>query len=248
MNCFSFPFLFIVYFLLIKYPITGYAQENNPERKVNYHELYKSVQEEYGFDQVLVNGIFYEDYYRNAIGHPFFLENQFYTGTLVFRNKRYENIKMKYDIYEQQLVIYYVLFNSNVWVILPNDFISEFSLNGKTFRKYSFGEENSEFYQVIYDSKNLKCLYSWTKSRTDSYHQRTYNSYKFSDSKMKSYLFLDNALNEFYNNNSFVKIFPQAFQDRIKKYIKSNKIKVRVNDEQTTKLLIYCNELISAGE
>lgn len=43
---------------LLKPCLYSYAQEHSPDAKDGYlNELYKSVVNEYGFDQVLVNGI-----------------------------------------------------------------------------------------------------------------------------------------------------------------------------------------------
>jgi hypothetical protein len=230
---------------LLNLCLSSYAQEHAPDAKADYwNELYKSVVNEYGFDQVLVNGIFYEDDLLGKIGHPFLFENRFYQGTLIFRGNEYKGIEMKYDIYDQQLLIYVTQNYSNAWIIPPNAFISAFSFDGKAFVKYTLKGE-PKFYQVVFDSEKLKCLYYWLKSRYDSDHERKFYSYGFTESARKSYLLLNDILLEYKNNSSFVRLFPQEIKYQIERYIKSNRIKVnKCDDSVVQKLIIYCNSLL----
>ena len=230
---------------LLNLCLSSYAQEHAPDAKADYwNELYKSVVNEYGFDQVLVNGICYEDEYLGSVGHPFLFEDQFYKGTLIYREREYLGLDIKYDIYKQQVILYIRQNNSIAWIIPPNDFISAFSLGDKLFVKHTF-EGVPGFYQVIFDTEELKCLYYWSKLRYDSDHKRYYNSYRFTDSEKKTYLIVDDVLKKYNDNRSFVRLFPQESQVRIKQYIKNNKIKVaKSSDVEIEKLVTYCKTLL----
>ena len=230
---------------LLNLCLSSYAQEHAPNAKTDFwNELYKSVVDEYGFDQVLVNGICYEDEYLGTMGYPFLFEDQFYKGTLIYREREYQGLDIKYDIYKQQVVLYIRQNNSIAWIIPPNDFISAFSLGDKLFVKQTFGGI-PRFYQMIFGTEELKCLYYWSKLRYDSDHKRYYNSYRFTDSERETYLFADDVLKKYSNNRSFVRLFPQEIQVRIKKYIKYNKIKVaKGSDAEIEKLLKYCKSLL----
>jgi hypothetical protein len=221
------------------------AQEHAPNAKADYwNELYKSVVNEYGFDQVLVNGICYEDEYPGSVGHPFLFEDQFYKGTLIFREREYHGLDIKYDIYKQQVILYIRQNNSTAWIIPSNDFVSAFSLDDKWFVKYTFGGVPG-FYQMIFNTKELKCLYYWSKLRYDSNHKVYYNSYRFTDSERKTYLVVDDVLKRYFDNRSFVRLFPEESQVRIKQYIKNYKIKVaKSSDVVMEKLITYCKTLI----
>ncbi len=133
---------------LLNLCLSAYAQEYAPDAGADFrNELYKSVDNEYGIDQVLVNGICYEDEYLGTVGHPFLFENQFYKGTLTYREREYQGLDIKYDIYKQQVILYIRQNNSIAWIIPPNDFISAFSLGDKLFVKHTF-EGVPGFYQV----------------------------------------------------------------------------------------------------
>lgn len=83
----------------------GYSQTPAGEVQNDYQAIYNSVKEQFGIDPLLMNGIYYENPYYNAKGHPFLGDGEFYLGSVNFRNKKYENVNLKYDIYNQQLII-----------------------------------------------------------------------------------------------------------------------------------------------
>ena len=101
---------------------------------------------------------------------------------------------MKYDIYEQKMLINYQFNDKQLNILLLNEFISEFSFNGKMFGFFSFSEMKPAFFQVIAGGNDLKCLYHWYKERRESYHNRTYSSYEFAGSIKKCYLLMQDKL------------------------------------------------------
>jgi hypothetical protein len=222
--------------------LSSNAQEQT-NTKAYWNALYQSVVNIYGFDQVLVNGIGYEDEYRGTEGNPFLYE-QLNKGSLVFREREYQGVDIKYDIYKQRVILYIQQNNSNTWIIPPNDFISAFHIGDQLFVKYSFQGE-PRFYQVIFDTEELKCLYYWSKLRYDSDHNIDYNSSRFTDSERETYLFTGGVLKKYSENRSFVGLFPKESRVRIKQYIENNKIKVaNCSDAEMKKLVTYCKTLL----
>jgi hypothetical protein len=230
-------FVFILYF-------SDFAQEKTYEANIDYAKLYKSVLNEYGFDQVLVNGILYEDLYWRRVGHQFLLDDQFYKGNLKLNGKLYKDIEMKYDIYDQQLIINVKQNNSIASVVPSIDFVSNFSFGGKSFSKYSFSDVPG-YYQVVFESEKMKCLYFWFKEKHDS-NKINYSGFnEFTESEKKNYLILNGALKKYKNNGSFTDLFSNKIRAQIRKYIRSNNLDVaKSSDESIMKLLTYCNSLL----
>jgi hypothetical protein len=142
------------------------------------------------------------------------------------------------------VILYVTQNNSNAWIIPPNDFISAFSLGDKLFVKHTFRGVPG-FYQVVFDTEELKCLYYWSKLRFDSDQKGYYNSFRFTDSDRKTYLVVDKVLEKYSYNRSFIRLFPQKSQMQIKQYIKNNKIKVaKSSDVEIEKLVTYCKTLL----
>jgi hypothetical protein len=221
-----------------------FAQEQSHDARTDYNKLYKSVIDEYGFDQVLVNGFLYEDKYVKKIGHQFLLQDQLYNGTLVYRGEVYKGIEMKYDIYDQQLVLNIKNNNSIEWIVPHNDFISAFSLGDIFFSKYNFGGV-TRFYQLVNDTGKVKCLYYWFKQKYDSTNIIYMGFSEFTDSEKENYLLLDGSLKKFKNNRSFTELFPNEIKARVRGYIRNNHINVaKSSDEKIKELLTYCNSLL----
>lgn len=237
--------LSISYLILSLFSFAGNAQRQRSGLGNLYEGLYESIQETYGFDQELVNGIFFMNRYLKALGHPFLWEDQFVNGSLVYHNKVYDDIMMKYDIYEQNLLINYHFNDKQITFLVVDEFVSEFSFNDKLFRYFSFHDLEPAFFQVISGGDELKCLYHWYKERRESFHNRTFSSFEFSESSKRSYLLIQDKLIPFRNNRIFMKSFPLEVQNQIRKFIRSNKIKVRTCDDSSMlKLMNYCNTFV----
>jgi hypothetical protein len=238
---------FLVFFLLLLsfHPLV-FAQARFNTNSIDYNELYIFIVNEYGFDQVLANGIYYEDNYWKKVGHQFFREEKLYKGSLMYRGKEYKGMEMKYDIYNQQLIIYLNHDDIKVAIVTPNDFVSSFSLDDKFFIKDNFQGE-PKFYQVVYDSEKIKCMYYWYKemNETDNGGNSTYYYSEFTDSRKRNYLKLNGSVERYTYNRSFTELFPQEIKARVRQYIKTNHIKVaKSSDEKMTVLLTYCNSLL----
>jgi hypothetical protein len=232
--------------LVLSFHSSVLVQAQSPDDSTDYNKLYKSITDEYGFDQVLVNGIYYEDKYGKKRGHEFFQEDRLYTGNLSYRGKEYKGIEMKYDICNQQLILYLKYNDKTVTVVPPNDFISSFNLGDKIFTGYDFQGE-PKFFQVVFDTKKLKCLYYWSKQihKTSDGGNSTSYYYEFTDDEKKNYLKLNGLYETYINNRSFTELFPHEIKALVRAYIKTNHINVaKSNDENMTKLLTYCNSLL----
>jgi hypothetical protein len=241
-NLMKYLLVFSLFVLSISLSLS--AQDQSHDSRTDYKKLYKSVIDEYGFDQVLDNGFLYKEKYLKKIGHQFLLQDQFYNGTLVFRGEVYKGVELKYDIYDQQLVLI-IKNNNSIELIVPhNDFISAFSLGDKFFSKYNFQGE-SRFYQVVYDTEKVKCLYYWFKQEYDSNNIIYLGFNEFTDSEKESYLIMDGSLKKYKNNRSFTKLFPNEIKARVRGYIRINYINVaKSSDEKIKELLTYCNSLL----
>ena len=197
----------------------------------------------YGADYNLVNGIRYLNLYPTAEGHPFLGEDRFYKGTIVINKKVYQDVELKYDICNQEIILQYSYFEGSTDnIILTGEFVEEFELEGRLFRKYAFPETVPRFYQVV-DKGNINCLYYWKKDLLKGSSVHTF--YKYSPEKKVSYLLIDDKLNPFKGRKSFVELFPSKYQKEIRLYLRSNNIWIRDANELTIQqLLIHCNKLV----
>lgn len=225
--------------------------QTQPDRgQADFDQLYEFILDKYGFDQVLVNGVVYADKYWKKQGHQFLGEDRPYTGNLFFRGKEYKGLEMKYDICNQQLIVFLRTSSIQQGIIPPDDFISAFTLEGRSFSKMEFQGE-PRYYQVVFDSDNLKCLYHWSKETMETAGSENYKyfHYEFSDDKKKSFLNINGSFGPYKRNSSFIDLFPEDIRPGIRHFMKENRIKVtRCNDEGMIELMTYCSTLLKKTE
>ena len=197
----------------------------------------------YGPDYNLINGRRYVNLYIIADGHPFLGDNSFYRGNIIINNKSYKDLEIKYDIYNQEILLQYTYFTGNTdLIILVEKFIDGFELDGRSFRKYNFPETGPRFYQVV-SHGNIFCLYYWKKVLIKGLS--THSFFAYSPEKHLSYLVIDNKIYPFKGRKSFIKLLPQQYSKEIILYLRSNKLWIRnASDTQIRQLMDFCNELI----
>ena len=188
----------------------------------------------------MINGVKYLYLYSDIEGYPFFGEDQFYTGSLVIANREYQDVYLKYDLYNQNMILQYSPFSGGTdQILLRNEDIHEFKIDGKLFRKYSFPETGTRFYQVVTPGK-IYCLYYWAKVLNYS----TLSSYYFTPQKKVSYIVKNGKPYRYKSKKQFRKLFPVQHQKEIKQFIRKNKIRLKnESDGNMRRLLEFCNQL-----
>jgi hypothetical protein len=211
------------------------------EKKVD--ELGEYFKEQYGPDQLLINGISYYNLHIYVTGHKFLGEDEFRSGKLLIENREYNELLLKYDLYNQQIILQST-YGNQIYneIIISNSRIREFELDGKVFRKCYPEEKDNLFCQII-ETEDLACCYHWTKSFiplvTDKYNQG-----EFHIEQKDSYVLWNSNYYKFKGAKSFSKIFPEH-QSTILKHIRKNKIKIKkATDSEMEELLKQCNKIL----
>ncbi|GAH52909.1 unnamed protein product [marine sediment metagenome] len=75
-----------------------------------FNEWKEFFDQSYGADYELVNGVKYEYLFFISSGHPFLGEDRFYTGYAVINGRQYPDLKIKYDIYIQRIILNHTFF------------------------------------------------------------------------------------------------------------------------------------------
>lgn len=229
---------FFITILILSVYAYGNAQPAVSDRDVLLMEILEASKSNSGVNPLLQNGVFYENRYMTATGHPFFLDDTYRAGFISFRNSRYDGVRLKYDIFTQQVIISHEQEGLVLQNYLSNEFIDSFSIDGKKFEKIAIEEGNPGFYQSVFEESELACYYQWFKTRTESHEAGTYKTYVFSDDKLKRYLIIDEVRTRYRNNRSFVKAFPKGTGKQIRAYLKEHGIKVDQADDQNMQSLL----------
>jgi hypothetical protein len=205
--------------------------QNNLAKK--FEQINRLTDERFSSSGLLLNGVYFDDPYRDARGHPYLYGEDFLPGSVVFKGRFYPAILLRYDIVDQLVMIDHQNPEYQLITIIPNEFISEFYLRESHFKRLSLGHDVPQLYQVIYEGNIIKNYLEWHKSRSKSYHLKTRLSYAFGESKSRRLLVIEEEVYQYRSNRTFLKPFPDEIKTSLKTYLRSNKIRVNKTDDST---------------
>ena len=234
----------LIIFLLAAFPLTLPAQTFADQINPGLEEM---ISERYGPNQHLINGIEYVNLHLRSNGHKFLGEDKYNAGTIVLDNKRYHGVLLKYDIFNQHVLLLIThRSGGNKQIILNNLRINNFMIDDKTFYKYSFPGNGTRFYQVL-GSNEMACFYHFRKEEISKPVDNNTLA-EFTDEKKRCYLYRNGNLTEFRGNRSFIRIFP-GHEPEVKVYLRQNRLRVRkLNDPQMIRLIRYCQSLTKSPD
>jgi hypothetical protein len=195
----------------------------------------------YRLDQKLISGIQYYNKYPGALGNEFFDSEEFIRGRLVINGLEYNDVDIRYDIYNQRINLRFK-YNSSAMntVIIERYKIDEFNLGDMIFRKHYFPETDTALFQIVTEGK-ISCLYYWYKNLTLQTSKR--NVYEYSEPRRKNFLLFNSELHRYKGKQSFIKLFAKN-RSEVRKYLRQNQIRLRdVTDREMGKLIEYCISL-----
>jgi hypothetical protein len=183
--------------------------------------LNRRTQIEYPF----IVGYNYTPVTNSESNHPYFKENKWVRGTLLYQGILYKVEGLKYDIEIDKLIyLMYGIDNSMNCVALDENFICEFCILNSTFRYYT-GLKNDTgrklkagYYEVVYDGK-LKFLARNEKSETMNDFNSTTDLYLLKDGTLTGISSLAKLISQLKDK-----------EKTIKEFVKVNSLKFNKSD------------------
>jgi hypothetical protein len=203
------------------------AQETPVSDSIIYTMAFDAL---FGTDQNLINGRKYTPAYPLAPGHPYLDEKDFFNGTVTINGILYSEVKLKYNIHEQRIILEYITQTGGIkHLVLNSHLIDQFTLSDKLFKKVEINGQQPSFYQVIVVD-DLSLFYLWKKKLVlNSGSASSY--YKYSDQNRTSYLFDGENFHEFRNSKTFYSIIPSEIAKEMKMYIRKNRIDIKTAED-----------------
>ncbi len=228
-------FCLILVLLLSNYGLN--AQVDSSEQLL-FKKIFLAAEKEYGINQELINGPLYENESQNINGNPYLLSYYTNQGGVVYRGKPYSNLNLRYDIYNQQLLLIYLFDNLEYKLHLQKEFITEFSIENRKFIHEAFGGDgDAKFYQVIGNNFPIKMLYFLQKGLSNEYANNP-DIKMFSPEQKETFILRNNELLGFKGNNSFIRQFSSQSKATIKKYLRNKNLKIKQAKDYEMELLI----------
>lgn len=211
-------------------------------------KLYNWFDEEIGIEntdsfQGELNRINYK-IYNNY--HPFFSNNSFSVGSIKYKNQNYSNLKIKYNLFTNKVVLS-ILNKDRVKnsIVLFNEDLLEFSIENHVFRKIDAKEVKGDglkgFYEVLIDESKIKLFLKRSKYKKEvPINGKMYA--KFIANKNEYYVNYNSLYYKVKSKNDFIKIFPRI-KGKIKKfYITKSALRKRNKNSFFIDLCKYINE------
>ena len=184
------------------------------------------VENAYGLDQVLVNGIQYSNRYIRSEGHPYFLEDRFENGSVSINGKIYQNVQLKYDLFSQDVEIKHKKYSGKKYrYVTISDRMEAFSLDEYEFRKLRIQKEPERYYQVI-STRHFTCFIHWEKKLVPLDNSVIYIDH-FTNPMFYYWLELNGETIAFNNRRTFARLFPMNMQKEILKLFRQKHISFR---------------------
>ena len=184
------------------------------------------VENAYGLDQDLVNGIQYSNRYMRSEGNPYFQEDSFKNGSVSINGKIYQNVQLKYDLFSQRVEIKHdKILGRNYRYITISDRMEAFSLGAYEFRKLNIQENPERYYQVI-NTGHFTCLVHWEKKLVPLDNSAIYIDH-FTHPRLYYWLELNGEIIAFKNRRTFARLFPKNMQREILKLFRQRHISFR---------------------
>ena len=150
--------------------------------------------------------------YKTIGDNNMFFKNSKYTiGNLVYDGQPYFNVKLKYDIFKDQLILNPPEQPEHIGISIIQDKTDSFSIYGKNFIKItksqiSLDDFTSGYYQIIKIGRNFN-LYIRHHKDIQNHVNDDGIYYTFQDSN-KFYIDYNTKYHEISNKSSVIKVFP----------------------------------------
>ena len=232
--------LIILLSLYIFFPLMINAQD-----KVK-NELVSNAQKEYGTDNLLVFGKMYFQSHSGVDGHQFLYNPGYVKGNVYTSGKTFENVNLKLDIENQDLVLATDKGGSLEKQILVNPMrIDSFVMYEQSFihsKKLDYTLPEEGYYSVV-GTQYLHAFVLYFKyfRPTKGEKNEVYGAY--SGLQKNVYISINNQVLKANKRRTFLNLFPE-YKDELKRFMRKNKIRYRkIKHNQFEHLIIYCNEL-----
>lgn len=193
-------------------------------------------------DPTLINGKQYTFFVYHVEGHQYLNAEGFELGTIRIKGKTYNNQLLRYDIYNQALLLKFRdQFDAEKIIIVSDAWLTNFTIGTMFFEVVENSDGKKKITQKI-DGEGISIVFEWEKTLTLN---PTSSIYKFSEPIRKGYLIINGEKFKFAGNRSFSRAFGKENEKKVRKYLRQNRIKVKkANDISLEKVIKHCKSFI----
>lgn len=197
----------------------------------------------------VLNGKEYINYFFRGTTTPLLFSNYFFTSTLDFNKRIYNNVKLQYDTYLDEVLFTDTSRMINFEyprVVLNKDLADGFSFyfQGEfyNFRHIRFTELSKDnpgdgFYNLVYDGPSMFII----KHRSRLYEKDAVNEYKYAPVK---FVLIDGTFIRFTRLKDLARVFGPR-EEEIRAYIRENRIRTRKTGKSDIAIILKYYDSLS---
>lgn len=218
-----------IFFIFFTFSTAATGQINDYEK-----DHYKWFDNYIGIENTgLFNGLRYKEAYRTyGEKHKFYLTSNFLNGAITYDGQTYFDIQMKYDLYEDQIIVNLISHSGNNILQLLDDKVEAFTINDHIFVKISDNQSmnSSEpltgIFEVLYQSTDL-FLYKKHKKNAKKHLTKAHVSYSFKSAN-QYYCYFNENYYQIKSKSDWIKVFPDRKKE-IQSFYSKNKLLLHSN-------------------
>jgi len=198
----------------------------------------------YGLDSKLYNGYVYNGFYGSTVKGQPFLYTDYLKGDITLEGKKYQNLLLNYDVFNQLLVLKFkTTTGADMTIELPFFKISEFNIGENHFILQEQSDSSFQIYQIIGNKQKAFWLKHEKKLELETISQQY--EYQFTRGFIRFYYAINpNQLVELNKNKSLVKLIEKEKQKQLKRWLRKKRIKIhKATPQQLKSLSQYLNQL-----
>ena len=194
-------------------------------------------------NQILYNGRAWKNIYGRIQGNQFLFTNDFLSGTVTIENKHFDVPRLKYDIYNDQLL---TVTDKGIIIQLNKEYTDRFDLEylNKIYRFKRLDADSvrslSGFVNVLYEGK----ISLFVKYRKSILLLAVDNKYDLFDQVQKMYLLKNGEIFFVKNRRSLLNLLKDQKQ-KVRSFIRTEKIKMsKLDPESFVPVVNYYDKLL----
>jgi hypothetical protein len=176
----------------------------------------------------LYNGSDYVIYVSDQEEHPYFIQDDWANGSVVYEDQLYEDVALLYNVNQDQLITEHNRGNS---IKLVAEKVQRFRLFDHTFVRLSPNANariSEGFYDQLYEGES-KVYAKYFKDYNETITSK--EVVKRFDERVRYYLVKDNKFNVVKSKGSVINVFDDRKQE-VKNFIRKNHIRFKANRAQ----------------
>lgn len=197
----------------------------------NINLYYNWFDNQVGNENLNLNkGVFHKETFKTLNkSHQYFTTQKFSHGQIVYDGNPYDNILMKYDVFNNKLIIKLLNQKGHHLIVLSNNLIDSFSIKQHHFIKHKSKDNHILFYEVLAKNNVYTLFKRNIKSRNNKIEKKS--SYSYFKNSNKYILLYKNKHYDLNSKKDFTQIF-KSKKKQIKSFYRLKKTSLKTDPEK----------------